>query len=356
MFVNDFFITDDVCISDVMKQMDDLGMGMLLIGHNGKLDAVITDGDIRKYYIAHGNLNEQVKKIANYQPKVMKSEDAAEVNIKKFIARHKLKFLPIIDNQDKIQRIEFENGTKILKKIEEDRNTRVVIMGGGKGTRLAPLTNILPKPLIPVGDKTILEHILDKFSFWGYKDFDVIINYKKEIIKAFFSENIYENKEGINIRLWEEGKFLGTAGGLKILEKDLHNTFILSNCDVLVDADYQDLLKRHNIDRNIITVLVAPKKIMIPYGTIETGDRDQIISMKEKPTYCCLINTGVYVVEPQVIELIEKDTFVNFTDIIQKCIELGERVGTYRVNEGAWMDMGEISELRNMESVLNDAK
>ncbi len=356
MFVDDFFITDDICISGIMKQMDSLGSGMLLIGNNGKLDAVITDGDIRKYYIAHGNLNEQVKKIANYQPKVMKVEDATDVNVKKTITKYKLKFLPIVDNQDKVQRIEFENGTKILKKMEEDVNTRVVIMGGGKGTRLAPLTNILPKPLIPVGDKTILEHILDKFSFWGYKDFDIIINYKKEIIKAFFSENIYENKQGVNIRLWEEKKFLGTAGGLKMLERELHSTFIFSNCDVLVNTDYQDLLKRHSTDKNMITMLIAPKKFMIPYGTIETSNDDRITSMTEKPTYHYMINTGVYVVEPQVIELIEKDTFANFTDIIQKCIDLGNRVGTYKVNEDAWMDMGEISELRNMENILNDAK
>lgn len=356
MFVNDFFITDDICISDIMKQMDSLGLGMLLIGNNGKLDAVITDGDIRKYYIAYGNINEQVRKIANYQPQVMRIGDATDANVKKFIAKHKLKFLPIVDNQNNVQRIEFENGTRILKKIEEDANTRVVIMGGGKGTRLAPLTNILPKPLIPVGDKTILENILDKFSFWGYKDFDIIINYKKEIIKAFFSENIYENEAGVNIRLWEEGQFLGTAGGLKMLEGELHSTFILSNCDVLVNIDYQDLVKRHSADKNMITMLVAPKKFMIPYGTIETSNEGCVISMKEKPTYHYLINTGVYVVEPQVIELIEKDTFVNFTEIIQKCIRIGNRVGTYKVNEDAWMDMGEINELRNMESILNNAK
>lgn len=352
MYVSDFFISDDTCIGDIMKKMDNLGFGMLLIGSNGKLDAVITDGDIRKYYIAHGKLNEQVKNIANYHPKTMKIGDATDVIVKDFIFQNRLKFLPIIDSKGEVQRIEFENGLKIYKK-NTDEETRVVIIGGGKGTRLAPLTNILPKPLIPVGDKTILEHILDKFSDWGYKDFEIIINYKKELIKAFFSESIYENKNGINITLWEEKNFLGTAGGLKMLEKKIKGTFIFSNCDVLVNTDYPDLLYRHKINQDIITVVTAPKKIVIPYGTIEVSNDDMIISMKEKPTYQCLVNTGVYVVEPQVIEMIQEDTFINFTDVMQMCIDKGYRVGIYNINEDGWMDMGEFSELRNMENMLS---
>lgn len=353
MYVSDFFVTDDICINDIMRIMDKLGCGMLLIGNDGKLDAVITDGDIRRYYIKHGKLNEHVKKIANYEPKVMKVGNATETNVKRYILENKLKFLPIIDGKGEVQRIEFENGFKVFRKnIDED--TRIVIIGGGKGTRLAPLTNILPKPLIPVGDKTILEHILDKFSEWGYKHFDIIINYKKEIIKAFFSENIYENKYGINIVLWEENKFLGTAGGLKMLEKELISTFIFSNCDVLVNADYSDLLYRHKTNKNMITVVAASKRIMIPYGTIEANKADMIIAIKEKPTYQCLVNTGVYVVEPRVIGLIQEDTFINFTDLIQKCLDRGDRVGIYEINEDEWMDMGEFSELRNMENILTE--
>lgn len=351
MNITDFFVTEDISSNELLQKMDDLGYGMLLIGEQGKLDAIVTDGDIRRYILIHGDITDNIKKIANYCPKTINIADATEANIKSFMVENRIKAVPVIDNIGNVRRIEFANGEKVYQKIF-DSEIEIVIMAGGKGTRLAPLTDVLPKPLIPVGDRTIIEHIIARFGEWGYRKFNLIVNYKKEIIKAFFSEGIHKKSNDISIKIWEENVFLGTAGGLKLLEDKIQKTFILSNCDILVDADYTELLYKHKESKNIITMVVAPKKITIPYGTIETDQCHIIKFMREKPTLEYLINTGVYVVEPQVIHMIQENEFINFTDIIQKCIDEGHKVGTYEILEDGWMDMGELSELNKMERCL----
>lgn len=353
MNVEDLIVSEDISVDGLLRKINDIGIGMLLIGDEKGVCAIITDGDIRRYILTHGKLDTDIKKIANYSLKTMKVLEATANNVRKYMAENRIQMLPIIDSGGKIQRIEFKNGLKIYRK-ENEENVRCVIMAGGKGTRLAPFTNILPKPLLPVGEKAIIEHIIEQFSNWGYRKFDIIINYKKNIIKAFFSENVFQNINNVDINLWEEKECLGTAGGLKLLQDEIQSTFILSNCDILVNADYSELLRKHNENQNMITAVVAPKKIQIPYGTIEAGRDGQIREMKEKPVYDCLINTGVYVVEPQIINMIQENTYIHFTDLMQQCLNRGLKVGTYEVLEDGWMDMGEFSALNSMEKKLSE--
>lgn len=346
----DFFVSEEETITNVLKKMDCIGYGILLVGNMFRIKAVITDGDIRRFMLWGYHEDKKACDIANYNPIILKTSEVTEEKIKATFQNKKVKAIPIINDEGKIQRIEFDNGKVIYQKTRT--NTKVIIMAGGKGTRLAPITDILPKPLIPIGNETILERIIDQFSVLGFWDFNIIINYKKEIIKAFFSKEVYNNKHDINIKLWEEEIFQGTAGGLKLLEKEINSTFILSNCDILVNADYEHIIKVHREKENYITVVCAPQKVQIPYGTIKVDYENSIVEMQEKPSFECLINTGLYVVEPQVLHLIENKEFVHFTELIQRCIEHKYKVGVYRVMEDGWMDMGEMNKLKQMVDIF----
>lgn len=353
MNIEDMFISEECLINVAIKKMDEIGFGMLLVGENGKMSAVLTDGDIRKYLIKFHEIDtKKVKDIANFNPKTLKIEEATEKKVKQYLTDFHLKFVPIIDDEGYVYQIIFEKFR--IRKKDTSNNIPIVIMAGGKGTRLAPLTNILPKPLIPVGDKAIIEHIIEQFEKWGYKKYNIIINYKKEIMKAFFLKDNYKNTNGTKIILWEEQDFLGTAGGLKMLENTIKSTFILSNCDILVKADYSRVIKMHHENKNIITMITANKELQIPYGTIEVDHLNNITTLKEKPKFNYLINTGVYIVEPEVLGMIEEGTYINFTDIIQLCLDKGMKVGNYEIPESAWMDMGELSELNKMEILMTE--
>ena len=352
MEIKDFFISEEEKIENTLQRMDAVGHGILLLGSNDQLKAVITDGDIRRAMLRGYNENSRSGDIANYTPVFLNMFEATEQRVKELFNTKKIKAVPIIGNDGTVQRIEFDNGKVIYKKTYND--TKVIIMAGGKGTRLSPLTDVLPKPLIPVGNETILEHIIDRFSVLGFWDFNIIINYKKELIKAFFSETVYNNKYNVSIKLWDEENFQGTAGGLKILQKEVKTTFILSNCDILVDSDYEYIIGRHRENKNYITMVCAPQNIQIPYGTVKTDFDNNIIDSEEKPSIECLINTGLYVLEAETIELINDGEFLHMPDLIQRCIDKEYKVGAYKIAEDGWMDMGEMNKLKNMKGFFNE--
>ena len=222
-------------------------------------------------------------------------------------------------------------------------------MAGGKGTRLYPYTQILPKPLIPIGDKTITEHIMDRFIEHGCDKFTMIVNYKKHFIRSYF----IENEEQRNIEFINEDEFLGTGGGLKLLENKMQSTFFMTNCDILVEEDYSEILKYHKIQRNIITMVCAVKNMTIPYGTVDIREDGSVIGLKEKPEFTFITNTGFYVIEPELLRLIPENTFIHVTDLIQQCIEEEKKVGVYKISEDKWLDMGQLDELERMKEKLN---
>ena len=220
----------------------------------------------------------------------------------------------------------------------------VVIMAGGKGTRLHPYTKVLPKPLIPIGEQTILEHIMERFARFGCNNFYLTVNYKKNMIKAYLEDK----REEVQINFVEEENFLGTAGSLYLLKKQLKRTFILSNCDILVEADYVDIINYHKTNGYKITMVTSLKNYTIPYGVIKVADGGSISQIVEKPEYNFQVNTGFYVLEPEVIEEIPENEFFHITDLINEYVEKGEKVGVYPVTGNSWLDMGELKEMEAM--------
>ena len=222
------------------------------------------------------------------------------------------------------------------------------MMAGGKGTRLYPYTKILPKPLIPIGDIPIAEHIINHFREYGCRDFFLIVNHKKNMIKAYFNEL----DKDYNINYIEEEIPLGTGGGLSLLKGKISSTFILTNCDTLIEEDMAKIVKCHKERQNLITIVCALQNVQIPYGVVNVGNDGRIESMEEKPNLSFLTNTGCYIVEPEVIEKLETGKAIGFPEVVEKYKAKGAKVGVFPISERAWMDMGQMDELEKMKKRL----
>ena len=336
-----YIITKNIVLKDAMKKMNAIKPKILFVADNNKLLGALTDGDIRRYLLAGNSLNDNVYMACNKKLKrIAHNIDEAKLMLdKNFVA------IPIVDNKKYITDIYIGNTDN--KKPRTKINIEVVINAGGKGTRLEPLTKILPKPLIPIGDSPIIEHIIKRYEEFGCNKFDIIVNYKKELIKAYFKE--IDNDYNIN---WvDEKKPLGTGGGLSLLKNKIKNTFFFINCDNLLLVDYSKIYKFHKNNRNDITMVCANKKLELPYGIVKT-DNTNFVSIEEKPKYSFLTNTAIYIVEPYIINDIKLNTKIDFPEIIKKENEKGKKIGIYVVDEDEWLDMGEFSELEKMRNIL----
>ncbi|MBE6087269.1 MAG: CBS domain-containing protein [Clostridium beijerinckii] len=337
----ELFIEKDITIKEAIKKLDVTAKKILFVIENDKLIGTITDGDIRRWILKNGDLNYTVDNIMNRTPISLNIRDKKLA--KDTIKQKQIEAIPIVDNNNKIQDIVFWNEKNGMQKIREINNP-VVIMAGGKGTRLYPYTKILPKPLIPIGEFSISERIVERFKKYGCKNFYFTVNYKKNMIKAYFDEL----EKDYNINYIEEEKFLGTGGSLYLLKNKINETFFLSNCDILVEADYSDILEYHKQNRNKITMVTSLKEYQIPYGVIKLNDNGEVAGTEEKPEFEYLVNTGFYILEPECINDIPENKFFHITDLINQYLQEGKKVGTYPITENSWLDMGEIKEMDRM--------
>ncbi len=225
----------------------------------------------------------------------------------------------------------------------------VVIMAGGQGKRLRPLTNIIPKPLIPIADKTVLEVIIERFYQYGMREFYLTLNYKAKFIKAYFSELA----PAYNLHYIEEDKPLGTAGALRFLRNVVNKPFFVSNCDTLIDTKYQKIYDFHLHNKFDLTIVGAIQRIKIPFGICEVKRDFTLIEMREKPESYHIINTGVYVVNPRVLDIIPHNKFYDITDFISDIKKVGGRIGVYPISEKSWINLGSLSDFqKNMDKLL----
>ncbi len=337
------FIDSDISIKESIRLLDKFAKKVLLVTKENVLEGILTDGDIRRWILKNGNLDEKVYKIMNSNPIFLLEKDKSLS--KQLMKEKSVECIPILNNKKEVVDVVFWNDN-FLDKLNyyKDINVPVVIMAGGKGTRLYPYTKILPKPLIPIEDTPIIERIIDRFIDYGCKDFYLTVNYKKNMIKAYFNEL----DRSYNIHYVEEDKPLGTGGSLNLLKDKIKGTFFVINCDVLIEANYSDILKYHKKNNNKITVVTSLKNYKIPYGVIELSDTGNIINTIEKPEYNFLVNTGMYILEPEVLDDIPSNKFFNITDLIDNYINIGKRVGTYPVTNNSWLDMGEFKEMERM--------
>lgn len=346
MAIDTFLVDESKTILDAMKQLDLVAKKVLFVLSDGHFVATITDGDIRRWILQKGSLEEKIKHVANYEPKSLTIDEKHKS--REYMKRHSIEALPILSQDNEIISVVFWDDTEI--NVRGRLNIPVVIMAGGLGTRLYPYTKILPKPLIPVGEIPIIEHIINRFHRQGVSEFHLIVNHKKNMIKAYMNEV----EKDYSVSYIDENQPLGTGGGLSLLKGQIKQPFILSNCDILIDEDYEKIYQHHMAEGNFITMVCSLKNLKIPYGVVEISEDGGIEEMREKPEISFFTNTGMYVVNSEVIDGLNFNQKIDFPDIIEHYRNQGAKVGVYPISESSWLDMGQLDELDEMRRRLED--
>lgn len=334
---------------DAMKLMDEIKVKTLFVLRDQHFEGIITLGDIQRAIIKNISLRNPVERILTKNKVYGYLHEGDEI-IKDKMRQMRAEVMPILDDEGELADVWFWND--LFKKAElskrEKINLPVVIMAGGKGTRLKPITNVIPKPLVPIGDKTILETILDQFEEIGCKKFYMSVNYKADMMKYYLGQ--LEHK--YDIEFFQEDKPLGTIGSVSLLKGKITTPFFVSNCDSINEQDYRDVYDYHVSNHNDLTIVTMVKSFKIPYGVIETGEDGLMVSLSEKPELTYQVNTGVYILNPNCIDEIPEGEFFHITHLMEKIKARGGRVGCFPVSEHAWKDMGEWSEYLKMINVL----
>lgn len=331
-------ISYDATLLEALKKMDALDKKLLIVLDDDKFFGLLSAGDIQRAIIQNKPLETQVANVLRENVRIAKPEDNFET-IRQMMFDFRMELCPVVNDQQEIVDIYFWEDVFQEKEPQPKKqfNLPVVIMAGGFGTRLKPLTNVLPKPLIPIGEKTILEHIFQRFAKYGCNTFHISVNYKAELIEYYLkNQNL-----PYHLSYFKEDKPMGTAGSLSLLKDKIKETFFVSNCDILIEQDYSEILDYHKTNRNDITIVAALKHYPIPYGTLETAENGKLISLQEKPELIFKINSGMYVLEPYLLNDIPENEFFHITHLIEKIMQRKGKVGVFPVSEKSWKDIGE---------------
>lgn len=334
---------------DSMKLMDEIMVKTLFVIGGDHFEGIITLGDIQRAIINNVALKNPVSKILD-KNKIYGYISEGEDSIKEKMRKMRAEVMPILDEMGELVDVwfwdELFEKTELTKR--EKINLPVVIMAGGKGTRLKPITNVIPKPLVPIGEKTILETILDQFEEIGCTKFYMSVNYKADMMKYYLGQLDHKYE----IEFFQEDKPLGTIGSVSLLKGKITTPFFVSNCDSINEQDYRDVYDYHVQNHNDLTIVTMVKSFRIPYGVIETGEDGLMVSLSEKPELTYQVNTGVYILNPTCIDEIPENEFFHITNLMEKIKARGGRVGCFPVSEHAWKDMGEWPEYLKMINVL----
>jgi dTDP-glucose pyrophosphorylase len=335
-------VSPEVTVHFCLKKMDEVPTKLLIVMDAGDFIGLLSIGDIQRVIIANKSLEQPIKNILR-EDIIISTPDEDFETIRNRMLQFRTVCMPVVSSDKKLQRVYFWDeviGSE-TRMASQALHLPVVVMAGGKGTRLKPITNILPKPLLPIGDKTILEHILDRFVAIQCTDFYLSVNYKAEMIEHYFTTL---NNPLYHLTYFKEENFLGTAGSLYLLKGKITTSFFVSNCDIIIDSDYGEVYNYHKESKNDITIVGVLKHYPIPYGVLETGDDGKLENIQEKPEITFKINSGMYILEPHLLDEVPDNEHFHITELIQKVKEKGGQVGVFPVNEGAWMDIGEWSE------------
>ena len=345
-----FIIPETTSLKEAAKMLDIVVPKVLFVVDNkNRLVGALSDGDIRRWLIKKGSLDDEVVLIMNKNPISLTVRQKGSANEE--ISRRGIKAIPILSNTGEVIEI-IVSGPVQRTKVDSFKDKRVVIMAGGRGERLLPYTSVVPKPLLPINGKPILELIIERFMDYGCQEYYLTLNYKKNMIKAYFDDL----EKPYNITYIEEEKFLGTGGSLYFLKDLVDDTFVISNCDVLVEADYEEILKYHTENKNLVTIVSAIQKHTIPYGVVNLNDEGSVESIEEKPSNNFFVNTGVYLMEPEALEYMKEEEFLHITDLIEVILKDGQKVGAFPIDGDDWMDMGQFDEMTDMKNKYGGIK
>lgn len=317
---------------------------LFVVDDNKRMVGTLTDGDSRRALIAGASVNDKAEKVMHRDFNFMREDNIRNVLEIKHYKEMLMKLVPILDEEMHI--VDIINLEKYKTRLPVD----AVMMAGGKGERLRPLTEKTPKPLLPVGDKAIIDHNVDRLISYGITHISVTVNYLKEQIETHYQEP----RNGILIQTVREPKFLGTIGSIKFVSQFYNDTILLMNSDVFTNIDYEDFFLHFQQHDAEMSVAAIPYNVSIPYGILELDGRN-INGLTEKPKYTYYANAGIYLIKRRALDEIPDDTFFNATDLVEKLIAEGKKVIRYPLN-GTWIDIGNPQEYQKAKDLVKHLK
>ena len=338
--IYDLFVKQTFTIQESLKVIDRGGKRIaLVVEEDNTLLGTLNDGDIRRALLSGKNLSDSIESVYHRNPYVCNQNDSNKTIIKTAIKKQVYQ-IPIVDDNNKLVKV--VDLATLMTNV--NKSNKVVLMAGGLGTRLRPLTENTPKPLLKVGSKAILEIIIENFASYGFVDIIISVNYKANMIKDYFKDG---SKFGVNITYIEENKRLGTAGALSLIKEKLNKPFFVMNADLLTNVNFEQLLDFHSFGNSDATMCVREYDYQIPYGVIQTKE-DNIISIEEKPIQKFFVNAGIYLLSPRVLDYIPKDDFFDMPTLYEKLIEDGKKVLSFPIHE-YWLDIGRMSDFHKAQ-------
>lgn len=329
-------ILSDTKIKKALEVISETGLKIaIVVDENNKLIGTLTDGDIRRGFLKGLDINNSIKTIYSKKPVTAKISDSKE-NLLKIALKKKIYQIPVVDNNRNIIDIHILDDLVKIKK----KNNKIIIMAGGRGMRLRPLTNDIPKPMLKVGGKPILQNIIEKFKNLGYQNMILCVNYKSQIIKEYFGDG---KRYGVNIDYVHEKERMGTAGALSLLKKKPTEPFFVVNGDLLTNLDFEKMLDFHNLNKSKATMCVSEYNIESPYGEVRLNN-ENILSIEEKPTHKMFINAGIYILDPICIKLIPKK-FFDMPSLFNSLIKKNFKTVSFPLGE-YWLDIGRFSDYK----------
>ncbi|MBO7143598.1 MAG: nucleotidyltransferase family protein [Salinivirgaceae bacterium] len=341
--MSNHLISKENTLLEALSQINDMRQGPLVlfvIDSEGKMVGTLTDGDSRRALIGGYSVNDPVEKIMHKDFNYLSSDDLNDVNKIKHQKDLQMKLVPVLDKDMHV--VEIIDLQKYKTRLPID----AVLMAGGKGERLRPLTLTTPKPLLPVGGKAIIDHNIDRLISYGIKHISVTVNYLREQLEAHYAEE----HNGVKINCCREPKFLGTIGSIKFVEKFFNDTVLVMNSDLFTNIDYEDFFLHFQEHEAEMSVAAIPYNVSIPYGILDLEGRD-IKGLLEKPQYNYYANAGIYLIKRSALNEIPNNQFFNATDLIEKLISENKKVIRYPLN-GTWIDIGNPQEYQKVNDMV----
>lgn len=317
---------------------------LFLVNTNEQLVGSLTDGDLRRGFIKGFGLDESLKEFINTNPKHIQQGHYALDKIIAMRNNHILIF-PVLDAQRRIINVVNLREQKSYLPVD------AMIMAGGRGERLKPLTDDTPKPLLKVGDKPIIENNIDRLNAFGVDDIWISLRYLGDQLVDYFQDG---REKSMRIKYIREEEALGTAGALGLVDGFIHDDVLLMNSDLLTNLDFEDFYLFHKEQNADISVVCIPYRVNIPYAIMET-EQSRVVGFKEKPTMTYFSNGGIYLIKRELLDLIPKKTSFNATDLMENAISEGKKVAAYNFS-GYWLDIGKPEDFEQAQIDIKNLK
>ncbi|MBE9829529.1 CBS domain-containing protein [Campylobacter concisus] len=333
--VNDIKLSVNSTIKDALQTINNGGLQIaIVVDENDSLVGTVTDGDIRRGLLNGLDLNSNINLIVHKSPSIANVGDTKESILKIALAK-KLHKIPLIDELGKL--VGIEDIEDIIK--PASKTNKVILMVGGLGTRLRPLTQDTPKPMLKVGNKPILQTIVEKFAEYGFVNITMCVNFNADIIKDYFGDG---KEFGVNIDYILEQKRMGTAGALSLLKERPNEPFFVMNGDLLTNVNFEHIFNYHTLNKATATMCVREYDYEVPYGVVKMND-NKIVEISEKPVQKFFVSAGIYMLSPEILDLIPQNEFYDMPTLFEKAISQGKNVISFPIHE-YWIDIGRLEE------------